>query len=78
LGRFGTHPSALSRVVRLLAAKGVFELRGDRVAHTPASRLLRRDHPQTVSALVWMFGIPFLRVSFDELDYSVANFSRRP
>jgi hypothetical protein len=67
----GTHPGALGRVLRLLASHGVFELADDHVVHTPASRLLRRDHPQTVSSLVRMFGMPILRASFDELDYSL-------
>lgn len=34
-----------SRVLRLLATHGVFPARGDRFAHTTASRLLRGDHP---------------------------------
>jgi hypothetical protein len=49
---------ALGRVLRLLAADGVFEVSGDTVRHTPASRLLRQDHPQSMRALVRMLGLP--------------------
>ncbi len=41
----GAHPDALSRVLRLLAAHGVFAMYGDTFCHSAASRLLRKDHP---------------------------------
>jgi hypothetical protein len=47
---------ALGRVLRLLAAHGVFASRGDAFAHTPASLLLRTDHAQSLRAFVRMFG----------------------
>jgi hypothetical protein len=53
-----TNADALGRIVRLLSANGVFELRGDSVRHTPASRLLRSDHPQSMRPLVRMLGLP--------------------
>ena len=37
----GAHPDALGRVLRLLAAYGVFESQDDKFRHSPASRLLR-------------------------------------
>jgi hypothetical protein len=52
------HPDALHRILRLLSANGVFELRGSHVSHTPASRLLQADHPQSMKSLVLMFGLP--------------------
>jgi len=51
-------PDALGRVLRLLAAHGVFVAQGDTMRHSPASRLLRRDHPQSLRAFVRMFGAP--------------------
>lgn len=39
-------PDALDRVVRLLAARGVFERTADGYRPTPASKLLRSDHPR--------------------------------
>lgn len=52
----GAHPRALDRALRLLAAHGVFEQVGDRYAHTPASRLLRSDHPQSLAPFAKMVG----------------------
>lgn len=52
----GAHPRALDRVLRLLAAHGVFERVGDGYRHTPASRLLRRDHPQSLAPFARMIG----------------------
>jgi hypothetical protein len=44
----GANPDALGRVLRLRSAHGVFTNTGGRFAHSPASRLLRRDHPQSM------------------------------
>ena len=58
----GAHPQALERTLRLLASYGVFETDpGGVVSHTPASRLLRTDHPQSMRSLVRMMGLPFVR-----------------
>ncbi len=54
----GAHPEALRRVLRLLAGHGVFEVQGATVRHSPASRLLRTDHPQSMRAFARMFGLP--------------------
>ena len=43
----GADPDALGRMLRLLAAHGVFALHGAVIGHTAASRLLRSDHPQS-------------------------------
>jgi O-methyltransferase len=57
-GSVGADADALSRMMRLLSAHGVFETRDDdRFAHSPASRLLRTDHPQSMRALARMFGL---------------------
>lgn len=67
----GAHPDALGRVLRLLATHGVFEERGDTFCHSPASRLLRTDHPRSMRALALMFGLPVNWTIFGEMDYSV-------
>jgi len=54
----GAHPDALGRVLRLLAAHEVFAVQGDTFGHSPASRLLREDHPQSMRAFARMFGLP--------------------
>ncbi|HJU86419.1 MAG TPA: methyltransferase [Gemmatimonadota bacterium] len=56
----GADPDALDRLLRLLSAYGVFESRSGAYAHTAASRLLRSDHPQSMRAVVRMFGLPIL------------------
>jgi hypothetical protein len=68
----GAHPDALGRVLRLLAAHGVFEMQGgDTFRHSPASRLLRTDHPQSMRAFARMPGLPILWSSFGAMEHSV-------
>ena len=50
----GTHAGALNRALRLLSAHGVFQQSDGAYAHTPASRLLRSDHPQSMRSFVRM------------------------
>ena len=64
-------PGALERVLRLLALYGVFEYREGVVAHTPSSRLLRQDHPQSMRSLVRMFGLPGFWTTVGELGWSI-------
>jgi len=52
----GADPDALGRMLRLLAAHGVFECRGDAIGHSAMSRLLRSDHPHSVRAFARMIG----------------------
>jgi hypothetical protein len=63
----GVDADALDRILRLVAAHGVFERAGDGYAHTPASRLLRTDHPQSLRALVRMRGSRAMWGGFTEL-----------
>lgn len=56
----GADPDALDRILRLLSAHGVFESRAGAYGHSEASRLLRTDHPQSMRAVVRMFGLPIL------------------
>jgi O-methyltransferase domain/Dimerisation domain len=67
----GLDAGALGRVLRLLSAYEIFEKRDDRYVHTPASRLLRADHPQSLRAFVQMSGLPINWRSYEELHYSV-------
>lgn len=67
----GAEGAALDRVLRLLSAYGVFEDRKGLIAHTPASRLLREDHPQSMRSLARMFGLPGFWAAMGELEYSV-------
>jgi hypothetical protein len=56
--RTGLDADALRRILRLLAAHGVFEERADGYAHNAASLLLRSDHPESMRAYVRMGGTP--------------------
>ena len=67
----GAHPDSLGRVLRLLAAHGVFEIQGDAVRHSPASRLLCSDHPQSMRAFAQMFGLPVFWATFEAMGHSV-------
>ena len=67
----GAHPDALGRVLRLLAAHGVFAWEGETFWHTPASRLLRTDHPQSMRAFTRMFGLPLFWETYTAFAYSV-------
>ena len=67
----GVCPDSLGRVLRLHAAHGVFEIQGDAVRHSPASRLLRSDHPQSMHAFAQMFGLPVFWATFEAMEHSV-------
>jgi hypothetical protein len=67
----GAHAEGLGRVLRLLSAHGVFESSDGKFQHSPASRLLRTDHPRSMSAFVRMFGLPPIWATYGELEQSV-------
>ncbi|MBW3658215.1 MAG: hypothetical protein KY457_06225 [Actinobacteria bacterium] len=56
--RSGLDADALGRVLRALAAYGVFDVDLPEVRHTDASRLLRADHPMSMGAFAHMMGLP--------------------
>ncbi len=62
---------ALTRVLRLLSAHGVFEVDGPLVAHTDASRLLRTDHPASMRAFARLNGLPVAWNGYAALDHSL-------
>jgi hypothetical protein len=67
----GADADALSRILRLASAHGVFEQQGDTFRHSAASRMLRSDHPQSMRAFVRMFGLAINWDAYRELEYSV-------
>jgi O-methyltransferase len=69
--RTAADSGALARALQLLAAYGIFERRGDGYVHTPASRLLRTDHPQSLRSFVRWIGDPLCWKSFEVLGHSV-------
>jgi len=69
--RTAAHAGALNRVLRLLAQYGVFEYNDGVVVHTPMSRMLRQDHPQSMRSLVRMFGLPGFWSTVGELGSAI-------
>ena len=67
----GAHPEALGRVLRLLSAHGVFASCDGKFRHSPASRMLRGDHPESMRDYVRMFGLQPFWATFGEMEHSV-------
>ncbi|HKP28214.1 MAG TPA: methyltransferase [Gemmatimonadales bacterium] len=63
----GLDADALNRMMRLLAASGVFAKEGDGWTHTPPSRFLRSDHPDSMRSFARMIGMPVVWNQFTEL-----------
>ena len=67
--QIGLNAAALDRVLRLLAAHGVFAHAPEgRYVHTAASRLLRSDHPRSLRSYVRMTGLPAFWNGFGDLE----------
>lgn len=67
----GTHADSLNRVMRLLAAHGVFRWENGGYAHTPASDLLRSDHPQSMRSFVQMQGVNALWHIWEHMEHTL-------
>jgi C-methyltransferase len=67
----GADPDALGRVLRLLAAQGIFEAATGGYRHTSSSALLRSDHPMSMRAFARLNGLPVFSATFAHLEHSV-------
>jgi O-methyltransferase domain len=67
----GADPDALGRALCLLAAHGVFEVHAGTFHHSPASRLLRSDHPQSLRAFARMIGLPINWATYGALEHTL-------
>ena len=67
----GADPDALERVLRLLAAHGIFQAASGGYRHTNSSLLLRSDHPMSMRAFARLNGLPVFSATFAEMEYSV-------
>jgi hypothetical protein len=68
----GAHPEALSRVLRALATLDVFGLdRSGRFTHTPLSRCLESDRPDSLRPLALMRGTAWFWETWGQFLYSV-------
>jgi hypothetical protein len=68
--RVGLNPDALARMLRLLAAHGIFAAGPGGYSQTPASRLLRSDDPRSLRPLVRMRALPIMWRGFTELEHA--------
>jgi hypothetical protein len=62
---------ALHRMLRLLAMHGLFKYEPAGWIHTPASALLRSNHPASMRAIAAMLGDPLNMSSLEMLDHSL-------
>jgi hypothetical protein len=67
----GAHAPSLSRLLRAVASLGVFEEVDGRYRHSPASLLLRSDHPQSQRSFVRMMGMAVHWAAYGELEHAV-------
>lgn len=65
----GANADAVNRILRLLAAHGIFAAENGTYSHTEASRALRSDHPRSVRAYVRMLGAPMSWQSWAALEH---------
>src|SRR5688572_16811888 len=73
----GLDGNALDRMLRLLAAHGIFARGADgRYSHTPASRLLRSDETRSLRSYVRMTGMPAFWDRFTELGQTARSGQR--
>jgi len=69
--KIGANPEALHRILTLLAANGIFEAHGNQFSHSPASRLLRSDHPQSMRAFARMNGSEINWTAYGIMEYTL-------
>jgi hypothetical protein len=74
----GTDPGALRRMLSLLAAHGVFACSQDRFTHTPASQLLRADHPHSMAGFVAAYASPRVAELLGYFDYTLQTGNPTP
>lgn len=68
----GALPDRLNRLLRLLAAHGVFEMIGEgRFRHNEVSLFLRSDHPASIRDFVIMLGMPARWQAAGQLKHAV-------
>jgi hypothetical protein len=74
----GADPEALRRMLRLLAAHGVFACIEDRFAHTAASQLLRADHPHSMGGFMGAWASPRVAELLGYFDYTLRTGNPTP
>lgn len=68
----GAMPDRLRRLLRLLAAHGIFDMdRGGRFSHNNVSHFLRKDHPRSIRDFVILVGMPARWQAAGQLKHTV-------
>ena len=67
----GVNADALQRMLRLLSTRGLFQFSAGGWSHTPASEMLRSDHPHSMRSFAVMIGDPVNWGSLAVLDHSL-------
>jgi hypothetical protein len=67
----GTHAATVDRVLRLLCSYGIFTCEDGMFAQSPASHLLRSNHPQSLRAFVRMMGFPIYWRMWESFDVTL-------
>jgi len=66
------HAESLDRMLRLLAAVGVYQREPDgRYVHSAASRLMRTDHPASAASVARLLNGPLYQAALARLDHSL-------
>ena len=76
--RTGTNADALNRALRVLSSYGIFEACEDGYVHTPASRLVRADNPQSMRSFVRWVGSGLDWQTVERLDIRFGRASLPP
>jgi C-methyltransferase len=69
----GVDVGALDRVLQLLVTQGIFARHDAGYVHTDASRLLRSDHPMSMSGFARMMALPVMWDAMTHMDHSVSD-----
>lgn len=69
--KVGAHPDRLYRIARLLSSHGVFDVKDGYIGHSPASQVLRADHPQSMRGFIRIMALPIMWEAYGNLEHSV-------
>jgi hypothetical protein len=69
--KVGANAEALNRVLRLMANYGVFAVEDGRFRHTPASRQMREDAPDSMRAWIRSTGMELNWQSYGKMEHTV-------
>lgn len=69
--KVGANADRLYRITRLLASHGIFDVKDGRIGHSPASQVLRANHPQSMRGFVRIMALPIMWEAYGNLGHAV-------